>query len=177
MSSRFFYLEDDESLALVTTAALTKRGFNVVHFTRIDTAKSYRDMADCAYALLDLKLEDGHSLNLISDLVQANPNIKIVVLTGYSSIATAVQAIKLGAINYLAKPASIQQILSAFDSGEEPVEDKIEDLDGVSLKRLEWEKIQQVLAENNGNISATARQLKMHRRTLQRKLGKKPVSQ
>ena len=177
MSKKFFYLEDDQQLALVTMAALSKRGFDVVHFTHLEPAKNYSGMPQCSHALLDLKLEDGHSLSLISDLIGANPKMKIVVFTGYSSIATAVQAIKLGAKNYLAKPASIQQILSAFDNDDDAVEEELESDDGLSLKRLEWEKIQQVLAENNGNISATARQLKMHRRTLQRKLGKKPVSQ
>lgn len=177
MTVRLFYLEDDEQLALVTSKALIKRGFEVVHFSCLSAAKDFDGVALCSHALLDLKLDDGNSLALIEDLVKSNPQIKIVVLTGYSSIATAVQAIKLGAINYLAKPATIEDILKAFES--ETANTYVEEdplLENISLKRLEWEKIQHALAENNGNISATARQLKMHRRTLQRKLGKKPVS-
>lgn len=171
-----FYVEDDEALAFITGKALVRRGFTLAHFSSLEEANKASSKTEYSHALLDLKLEDGHSLGLITDLVNANPQIKIVVLTGYSSIATAVQAIKLGALNYLAKPASIEQILNAFAA--EPEEENIPlDLDDISLKRLEWEKIQQVLAENDGNISATARQLKMHRRTLQRKLNKKPVSE
>lgn len=177
MTSRLFYLEDDEPLAFVTGKALARRGFDLVHFRNLSEAGLTVDMADFSHALLDLKLEDGHSLGLIAELISANPHMKIVVLTGYSSIATAVQAIKLGAVNYLAKPASIEQILSAFEASEEEDNMLEPDLDDISLKRLEWEKIQQVLTENDGNISATARQLKMHRRTLQRKLNKKPVSE
>lgn len=174
---KVFYLEDDAALADITQRALSRRGLEVVHFDSLRAAKNYGELATCSRALLDLKLEDGNSLGFISDLLDANPEIKIVVLTGYSSVATAVQAIKFGAVNYLAKPASIDQILKAFESSDEEIELSDEDLaDDISLKRLEWEKIQHVLAENNGNISATARQLKMHRRTLQRKLGKKPVS-
>lgn len=177
MTSRLFYLEDDESLAFVTGKALARRGFDLVHFRYLSEAGLSGDKANFSHALLDLKLEDGHSLGLIAELINANPHMKIVVLTGYSSIATAVQAIKLGAVNYLAKPASIEQILSAFEASEEEDNMLEPELDEISLKRLEWEKIQQVLTENDGNISATARQLKMHRRTLQRKLNKKPVSE
>ena len=105
--------------------------------------------------------------------------MRILVLTGYASIATAVEAIKLGADNYLAKPADTDEILAAMfadfkkgnsNSDEEPK------LETMSVRRLEWEHIQRVLMENDGNVSATARQLNMHRRTLQRKLQKKPVS-
>ncbi len=167
------YLEDDTVLAAVTSRALAKRGYRVTHFPSNERARQTLAVDHFAFALLDLKLEDGSALELIEDLVRTFPAIKIVVLTGYASIATAVQAIKLGAVNYLSKPAGIEQILRAFD--EVPQTD--EDLDHVMpLRRLEWEHIQQALVDNHGNISATARQLKMHRRTLQRKLGKKPVA-
>ena len=101
-------------------------------------------------------------------------DINIVMLTGYASIATAVEAIKLGAVHYLTKPASVDDIISALQGSKgnttvEPAENPI------SVKRLEWEHIQKVLMEHNGNISAAARALNMHRRTIQRKLSKRPV--
>lgn len=103
----------------------------------------------------------------------------MVLLTGYASIATAVEAIRLGADNYLAKPVDTQTLLAAFEVNSQASalpEDEIDD-SPLSPKRLEWEHIQQVLNANQGNVSATARQLGMHRRTLQRKLLKKPVSE
>ncbi len=168
-----FYVEDDEMLAHLTIKALTRRGFHVTHCETLIDARASLNNANYSHALLDLKLEDGNAISLISALLEVHPTIKIVLLTGYASIATAVQAIKLGAHNYLSKPATIDEILMAF--GELP---DVEDVaaDGISLKRLEWEKIQQALVEHEGNISATARHLKMHRRTLQRKLDKRPVS-
>lgn len=127
------------------------------------------------YVVLDLKLEHESGLALIEPLKAKLPDAKIVILTGYSSISTAVNAIKLGAFNYLCKPAGTQDILAAFEQ-ETPLTTAIDDGQLPSVKRLEWEHIQRVLADNGGNISATARSLGMHRRTLQRKLQKKPVS-
>ena len=98
-----------------------------------------------------------------------------MVLTGYASITTAVDAIKLGAVQYLAKPVELEAILAAFADAETPDIDCIPSDEPLSVDRLEWEHIQRVLHENDGNISATARALKMHRRTLQRKLAKRPV--
>lgn len=176
-AATLLYLEDDEILAQVTLRALSKRGSNVCHFSSLQKANEAGAWAQFSHALLDLKLEDGHSLQLLEALKSANPNMHILILTGYASIATAVQAIKLGATNYLAKPATVEQIIQAFEpeplapsSAEDPA-------DPLSLRRLEWEHIQKALADNQGNVSATARQLKMHRRTLQRKLYKKPVTE
>jgi two-component system response regulator RegA len=168
------YLEDDVALAGATVRALSKRGFAVTHCSTVAEARGILSANAWERALLDLRLDDGSSLELIEELLALHPQVKIVVLTGYASIATAVQAIKLGAVNYLSKPASIDQILRAFDESEpqEVAHDEV-----LPLRRWEWEHIQQALQENQGNISATARQLKMHRRTLQRKLGKKPVTE
>ena len=117
-------------------------------------------------------------MELIKPLKQSNPEIRMLILTGYASIATAVEAIKLGADNYLAKPADTDEILASLLNREQ-LDKQEPDSDGVSatmsVKRLEWEHIQKTLQANNGNISATARQLNMHRRTLQRKLQKRPV--
>lgn len=176
---RILYVEDDAVLASVTVRALIRRGYEVKHFANITAVKADCDAAAYDWALLDLKLDDGSSLELLDKILQQKPELKVVVLTGYASIATAVQAIKLGAVNYLAKPATIEQILNAFC--EDNVPTNTNDASSVDhvlpLRRVEWEHIQQALADNNGNISATARQLKMHRRTLQRKLSKKPVNE
>lgn len=173
MKSRLFYLEDDQVLAHITIKAFIRQGFEVVHFENVGDARHALNQSNYSHAMLDMKLSDGNSLSLVSDLVSAQAEIKILLLTGYSSIATAVQAIKLGAHNYLAKPASIEEVMAAFN---EQLDTHAPPAETISLKRLEWEKIQQALIDNNGNISATARQLKMHRRTLQRKLDKRPVS-
>lgn len=128
------------------------------------------------YAVLDLRLENESGMKLIDPLLQIQPDMKIIVLTGYASLATAVQAIKLGAIDYLAKPFDADTILQAFGLlGDEQIPVPIPK-ESASLKRLEWEHIQRALSDNNGNISATAKQLGMYRRTLQRKLQKKPSS-
>lgn len=173
MNPRLFYLEDDETLARLTIKALDRRGFTVEHMPSIGEARLALTQPRFTHALLDMKLSDGNALPLVADLVHGHPGIKILLLTGYASIATAVQAIKLGAHNYLAKPAAIEEIIAAFGEAEESTTIPA---DSMSLKRLEWEKIQQALSENNGNISLTAKQLNMHRRTLQRKLSKRPVA-
>ena len=107
-------------------------------------------------------------------LQQQNPSVRMLMLTGYASIATAVEAIKLGAIHYLTKPASVSDIIHALhqDSGNTAVDSPE---NPISVKRLEWEHLQKVLLQHDGNISAAARALSMHRRTLQRKLAKHPV--
>ena len=173
------YIEDDEVLAEVTNKALKARGFRVTYCKSLSEFKN-TDLTLLEFAVLDLKLDDGNSISIIPDLVEKFPGIKILVLTGYASIATAVKAVKLGALNYLAKPATVDQICNALEgreeSGESTESEQNDEIDQPSMKRIEWEHIQRVLDENHGNISATARQLKMHRRTLQRKLQKKPVS-
>jgi two-component system response regulator RegA len=123
--------------------------------------------------ILDLNLNGASGLALIPRLLELNAHSRIVVLTGYGSIATAVEAIKRGATQYLAKPVEIEAILAAF--ADAPAEQNVASDEPLSIDRLEWEHIQRVLNEHAGNISATARALKMHRRTLQRKLGKHPV--
>ena len=174
---QLIYLEDDEVLAEVTARAMHRRGFQVTHYCSIEKANRDTTCNFYSHALLDLRLDDGNAMSLIHELKSRHCDIKILILTGYASIATAVQAVKLGAVNYLAKPATAEQITHGFEEGD--IEEASEaDCDAneaqLSLKRMEWELIQQALSDNQGNISATARQLKMHRRTLQRKLAKKP---
>jgi two-component system, response regulator RegA len=126
------------------------------------------------FAVLDLKMPGPSGLELVKKLKALDTHTRIVVLTGFASVATAVEAIKLGATHYLAKPADADEIVAAFsrDSGNAAVPVAAKPL---PLSRLEWEHIQKVLTECGGNISETARRLGMHRRTLQRKLGKRPV--
>ena len=123
--------------------------------------------------MVDLRLGTESGLNVIDYLMAANADISIVMLTAYSSIATAVEAVKKGAINYLNKPASVEEIIEKLENtGSEEV--AVEE-SPLSVRRLEWEHLQKVLLEHDGNISAAARALNMHRRTLQRKLSKRPV--
>jgi two-component system response regulator RegA len=123
--------------------------------------------------VIDLKMPGDSGLTLIPRLRALSQSMRIVVLTGYASVATAVEAIKLGATHYLAKPVDADQVVAAFAR---QTGDPRQPISGqpLSVERLEWEHIQRVLTENGGNISATARRLNMHRRTLQRKLSKRP---
>jgi len=172
-------VDDDPNLLTVMARALRRRGLEVVCAETGTQAIELCQQHQPSHITLDLKLAEETGLNLIPSLKLASPSSKIVMLTAYASIATAVDAIKLGATQYLCKPADADQLLKAFEeettevpteSSTAPVEDK-----PISVKRLEWEHIQKVLNENDGNISATARELGMHRRTLQRKLQKHPV--
>lgn len=168
-------VEDDEIFAGVLSKSMSRRGFNVQTARDIGEARKYSLEENFNYAILDLKLANGSSLSFIPELKDVQPNIKILVLTGYSSIATAVEAIKLGADNYLPKPASTSEIIAALQHPGTQEQDSEIPAKPLSVKRLEWEHIQKTLEANNGNISETARQLNMHRRTLQRKLLKNPV--
>lgn len=171
-------VEDDDVFANAISRALKHREYNVSHALAGDQAMQLIQDTKFDLAILDLNLGGHTSLNLIQPLRENNPNIRILMLTGYASIATAVEAIKLGADNYLAKPADTDEILGALLGEGESVKKSTADpaMEPMSVRRLEWEHIQKVLQENNGNISATARHLKMHRRTLQRKLQKRPVA-
>jgi len=171
-------IDDDITFNAVLVRALERRGY---------TARGVTDAQEVAVVarelrprrvVLDLNIAGVSGLTLIPPLLEIEPACRIVVLTGYASIATAVDAIKLGAVQYLAKPVEVDAILGAFDAADGSDEGEMDTTvssEPLSVDRLEWEHIQRILRENDGNISATARALKMHRRTLQRKLGKKPV--
>lgn len=166
-------VDDDDIFCQVLSVALERRGFavRVAHNVIEGLAAAEGDSPE--FAVIDLKMPGLSGLDLVKRLKALDAHTRIVVLTGYASVATAVEAIKLGATHYLAKPADADEIVAAFsrDSGNAgvPVEAK-----PLPLSRLEWEHIQKVLAECSGNISETARRLGMHRRTLQRKLVKRP---
>jgi two-component system response regulator RegA len=174
--NRFLIIDDDEVLVHVTARALSKRGFDVTTATNGEQALEQCKQHQPNYISLDLKLAEETGLHLIPKLKTIAPDSKIVMLTAYASIATAVDAIKLGAHQYLCKPVDADQLLAGFE------DDRIDNQtvttvmeQPISVKRLEWERIQQALQNNDGNVSATARELGMHRRTLQRKLQKHPV--
>lgn len=173
---RLLMVDDDPVFLQVLGKAMGKRGFDVIAATGISEAVARARDALPAMAVVDLKLEGESGLDLIPLLIEINPEMNIVVLTGYASIATAVTAIKLGAAEYLSKPVTAGDVVKAL-SGDSPREDRLEDFSPMSVERVEWEHIQKVLKENDGNISATARSLGMYRRTLQRKLAKKPVAE
>lgn len=168
-------VDDDEAFSQALARALRRRQLEtlIAH----DLEGVYRVCAQCAldYAIVDLRLGDESGLKAVAHLHGALPTMGIVVLTGYASIATAVEAIKLGATHYLTKPARPEDIVAALrrvpegdpeiDIAERPM----------SVRRLEWEHLQAVLTRHDGNISAAARALGMHRRSLQRKLQKRPA--
>lgn len=176
MTTPFLVLDDNEVFAATLSRMLNRRGFAAAVAHNGADALALAGQTAFRYVTVDLHLQQDSGLQWIAPLRERLPAARILVLTGYASIATTVQAIKLGADNYLAKPANVDSILSALQS--DPASDAALDLDAAPLTvdRLEWEHIQRVLAEHQGNISSTARALNMHRRTLQRKLGKKPVA-
>lgn len=171
---RLLIVDDDEMFCHVLSRALTRRGFDVMVAYDADQALTVAAQFLPTMATLDLKLEHSSGLKLLPELLTTVPHCRVVVLTGYSSIATAVEAIKLGAVNYLCKPADADDVIHAFEQQQGDPNIELAD-NPPSINRITWEHIQKVLQEHDGNISATARALGMHRRTLQRKLQKRPV--
>jgi len=168
-------IDDDAIFNAVLVRTLERRGHPARGAADPVAALAVAAEISPVRVVLDLNLNGSSGLALIPALLAIRPDCRIVVLTGYASIATAVDAIKLGAVQYLAKPVEIEAILAALDSDDGPDLELPAPDEPLSVDRLEWEHIQRVLSENDGNISGTARALKMHRRTLQRKLAKRPV--
>lgn len=169
------FLDDDQTFREVLGKALAKRGYNVLPAATLAEARSLARLYKPTLALVDLKLGDASGLDLLPWLKQLDPDMVIVVLTGYASVATAVTAVRRGAVNYLCKPVTASDVVKALTM-DEAAEQEPDGFSPMSVRRMEWEHIQKVLQENDGNISATARSLGMHRRTLQRKLWKKPLT-
>jgi two-component system response regulator RegA len=174
LPAKLIVVDDDLTFCTVLKQALEKRDYDVVSATNIADAVTAAKQHQPDYAVVDLRIGHESGLELVNQLIQMNADIHIVMLTGFSSVATAVEAIKLGATYYLTKPADVDEIIAALERSKGDSTVAINDRP-VSVKRLEWEHLQKVLIENNGNISAAARALNMHRRTLQRKLDKRPV--
>jgi two-component system response regulator RegA len=165
-------IDDDAVFAAVLVRAFQRRGIvaRAVHNAR--DAVAARRALGATHVVLDLRLGRDNGLAVIDALRADAPSTRILLLTGFASIATAVEAIRRGAVNYLTKPVEADEILRAFDPADgPPVEPPARPL---GVDRLEWEHIQRVLADHDYNIAATARALGMHRRTLQRKLAKRP---
>lgn len=178
---RLLIVDDDPGTRDMLERAMSRHGFATRVAANVDEAQGIIAREKFDGALLDLKIHHDSGLELIAPLRAANPRARIVLLTGYSSIPTAVAAIKLGADDYLCKPAAGDQLATAL-LGDSQAVNAAQPLPEIasappSVNRLAWEHIQRVLAENDGNISATARVLGMHRRTLQRKLQKRPKGQ
>jgi len=168
-------VEDDAAFARTLSKSFERRGYRVLLASSLDEAGAVLKQHKPAYAVVDLKLNGNTSgLGCVQLLHKHDPDMLIVVLTGYASINTAVEAIKLGAVQYLAKPANTDDIEAAFGhvAGIEPVELTNR---ATSIKTLEWERIHEVLVQTDFNISETARRLGMHRRTLARKLEKQRI--
>ena len=168
-------VEDDETFRSRLVRAFTARGLEVV------AAGSYEAAMDAArtdapeLALVDLRLPTKSGLEVVRDLKSIDPTTTVIVLTGYGSIATAVESMKCGAATYLTKPVDADQILAAFDNVSSPQMSPA--LPVQSLARVEWEHIQRVMTECQGNLSQAARLLGIHRRSLQRKLAKNPQAE
>jgi two-component system response regulator RegA len=173
MNMKLLIVEDDTDFAAALARAMKKRGAEVALAHDADEARSVAAIFAPTHAVVDLKLPGESGLAVVAALAARTPLPAIVVLTGYASIATAVEAVRLGAQHYLAKPADADEILAAL-LRDQPDAALAVSSEPLSVARLQWEHIQKVLNEHDGNISATARALKMHRRTLQRKLDKNP---
>lgn len=164
-------LDDDAPFRTRLARALEQRGFEVTAVGSVAEASEIANKTPPAYAVLDLRLEDGSGLSVVEALNKSRPECRVVMLTGYGAIATAVAAVKAGALDYLAKPADPEDIVKALlaspDEKPEPPENPM------SADRIRWEHIQRVYELCGHNVSETARRLNMHRRTLQRILAKR----
>ncbi|MBU4612495.1 response regulator transcription factor [Achromobacter sp. GG226] len=168
-------VEDDTSFARTLGRSFERRGYRVVTTPGLDGLDALLATENPGYAVVDLKLKgEASGLACVQALHAYDAEMLIVVLTGYASIATAVEAIKLGACHYLAKPSNTDDIEAAFDRAEGTTDVEVTQRT-TSIKTLEWERIHETLAATGFNISETARRLGMHRRTLARKLGKQQV--
>jgi two-component system response regulator RegA len=171
-SRSLLIVEDDDVLRERLGRAFTRRGLEVREARTAADAEASARADPPELALVDLRIGNDSGLRLIPALRALDPGTRIVVLTGYGSVATAVQALRLGAVHYLTKPADADEILAAFD--QTPSDGAEPDLIPMSLDQVEWEHINRVLLECGGNVSEAARLLRVHRRTLQRKLAKFP---
>jgi two-component system response regulator RegA len=164
-------VDDDQAFRSRLSLTLERRGYHVTAAASLAEARGLAAQLRPAFAVLDMKLEDGSGLDLVSELRAVRPEIRIVMLTGYGNLATAVAAVKAGAVDYLPKPADPDDIVKALTAAGGDLPDPPED--PMSADRVRWEHIQRVYELCDRNVSETARRLKMHRRTLQRILAKR----
>jgi two-component system, response regulator RegA len=168
---KLLVVDDDEPFRARLARSLRARGLEVGEAASCSDAPRIARELKPDRALIDLRMEDGSGLDVLTVLRREHPSLVCIVLTGYGSIATALEAVRRGAFDYLTKPVDADDVLRAFEpSGE----DEEADASVPSLQRVEWEHIQRVLADCDGNVSKAARLLGLHRRTLQRKLASRP---
>lgn len=169
-------VDDDDRFRDRLTRALAERGHEVQSARNVDEARKLAQTESPEWAVVDLRMPGPSGMDLVRDLLAIDPATRVVVLTGYGSIATAVEAVKLGAVDYLTKPADADQIVAALEGTTRRTNEGQGDPAEVpSLARVEWEHIQRTLNDCNGNVTQAARALGIHRRSLQRKLSKNPV--
>ena len=171
---KLLLVDDDETFCSVLKSALERRSYDVIVANNVKDGIFQAEKNIPEYAVIDLRIGHESGLELVKKLISLDDNTQIVMLTGFASIATAVEAIKLGAVHYLTKPANTDEIVSALHKNDGDSTVLISE-NPLSVKRLEWEHLQKVLMQHEGNISSAARALNMHRRTLQRKLDNRPV--
>jgi two-component system response regulator RegA len=172
-------VDDDDTYRTALARAFERRGFDVLSASSVAGARELLQHATPNFASIDLRMPGASGLDLVREVKARCPSAVVVVLTGYGSIATAVEAVKLGAANYLTKPADVNDLLRAFGAPRDATPPPAGDAapaEVPSLARVEWEHISRVVADCGGNISRAARLLRMQRRSLQRKLAKYPVS-
>ncbi len=167
-------VDDDDTFRERLARALRKRGYDVRTAPGMLDAIALARNESPEYAVVDLRVPDGSGLEILRELKAIDATTRVVMLTGYGSISTAIDAMRLGADNYVAKPADVDDILAAFERAEAPPLQPSADYKAPSLARAEWEHINRVLSDCGGNISEAARRLDVHRRSLQRKLQKYP---
>lgn len=173
---RILIVEDDTALASTLARSFTRRGYTPRIVASTEEAVVAAPEFKPHYAVVDLRMSGASGLECVAQLHAFDEAMKIVVLTGYASITTAVEAIKLGACHYLAKPSNAEDIIATFEKTEGNTKAEIT-TGSTSIKNLEWERIHEMLVETGFNISETARRLGMHRRTLARKLEKRQIRQ
>lgn len=173
-------VDDDERLRSRMARAFEERGYEAQQADGYDAAVAIASDESTELAVVDLRMPGKSGLEVVRELHRIDPATKIVVLTGYGSIATALEAMRLGATHYLTKPADVDEVIASFDRNQAEGADTTEPAEGIepetpSLARVEWEHIQRVLTDCDGNITKAAERLGIHRRSLQRKLAKFPT--
>ena len=173
-------VDDDERFRSRMARAFEERGYEAQHAEGYDGAIEIAEHESTEYAVVDLRMPGKSGLEVVRELHRIDPATKIVVLTGYGSIATALEAVRLGATHYLTKPADVDEVIASFERGDAPdtaqgPARQAETPQTPSLARVEWEHIQRVLTDCGGNITKAAEKLGIHRRSLQRKLSKFPM--
>ncbi len=174
-------VDDDERLRSRMARAFEERGYEAQEADGYDRAVAVAQQESTEYAVVDLRMPGKSGLEVVRELHRIDPATKIVVLTGYGSIATALEAVRLGARHYLTKPADVDEVIASFERGDagthsEGTASETVTPETPSLARVEWEHIQRVLTDCGGNITKASERLGIHRRSLQRKLSKFPMS-